>query len=290
MTIAVVGKEVRIVTPEGQRWALGLDEAAGLLKPKRMDTCDVVVPDGVKYIRSNGARTVWVHQTPPKVHNFRWIRPDSPAPFGPEAAYRDVKIALPYVVVFAMFACDPRGRMQLGGENECFFRNDPVRGPSDDLFYPALLNCSKFHETEGHPLSWICTQYLDLNTLSRIEDDNERVRRSFTSLLSCLFETGFNLSSEHHEECSWFTASRGIDARIDTVEAWERATEEEDDLFATTIPWKPVGLSVQGLADRMLMRGDDRPRRQLAASDLARVVTNHGRQSDNGNDAEGKAS
>ena len=58
------------------------------------------------------------------------------------------------------------------------------------------------------------------------------------------FETGFNYSSEHNEGNSWYSASKVVDKRIQSMDAWEQATRE-DRLFALD-PENPL-LGVRGI-------------------------------------------
>jgi hypothetical protein len=150
-----------------------------------------------------------------------------------------------------------------------------LRDLSDELCFPALLNCSKFDPPQGRPLSWICTQHLSLKELAGIEDENERLRRELAALLHCLFETGFNYSSEHHEESSWFTESAACDARIATVENWEQATRS-DPLFALEVRWLPASTNVERIAERILANHHAKRTPVQSVAQLARVVINHG--------------
>ena len=273
--VEVVGQGVVATSPEGEQRVLPVDDVLARLSPPRMSTEGVVLPDGVKAVLSTGRVTIWVHQTPPGVHNLRWIADDSSEPFGPEATYREVRIALPYVVVLAVFVRDPRGRLQLFHANECFFRNDPLTSLDDELLYPALLNCSRHENGNGRPLSWICTQHVDAAALFKEEDVNRRLRSGLNLLLHCLFDTAFNYSSEHHEGDSWYGASKDLDPRIAKIDDWEKATRD-DPFFVTQIPWHPTEHTVRGVAERIMGlvgSGAGRPR---TANDVARVVLHHG--------------
>ncbi len=233
----------------------------------------MVLPDGVKMVFSRGRSTVWVHQSAPSVRSLKWIADDSPVPFGEGAKYRKVTIALPYVIVLAVFLPGPHGRVTLCDHNEAFFSNVPLTTPDDELFYPALLNCSKFEPQVGRPLSWICTQYLR-REFDRESDDNKRFELGLEGLLSCLFETGFNYSSEHHELTSWFSESRSVDERIASIGAWEKATAA-DPLFALKVPWLKTGLRVGEIVERTLKihrAGQALPR---SATALAGFIMNH---------------
>lgn len=241
-----------------------------------MDTGELLLTAGVRAVRSRGAVTVVVIERPPSLHRFNWIAADSRSRFGAGTKYREVTLALPYLVLLAVFTMGEGGRLTLApGCNECFFRNEPLRSLDDELCYPALLNCSKFRVQEGRPLVWICTQYLDRSFDAEC-DLNARVRGGIKALLHCLLETGFNYSSEAHEGSSWFTESRGIDPRIATVEAWQEASLQ-DQFFALNVPWLKTGLSLRQVTDRIFknLRATEPPIRTTA--DLARLVFNQRR-------------
>jgi hypothetical protein len=97
---------------------------------------------------------------------------------------------------------------------------------------------------------------------------------SFDALRRCLLESGFNLSSEHHESSSWFTASRKADPRINTVEAWEAATAQ-DPLFVLEVPWLKTHHSVRQVAERIFTQQQARARAVRTAAALARIIFNH---------------
>lgn len=275
--VTIEGQEVTTTSPEGHTATMPLEALLthlGRNGPSTLDASDLLLPDGVKWITSRRGHTVFVHQTPPAVHNLKWIAPDSPAKHGPETTYRQVRIALPYVIVLAFFEPRRDGLLKLGDRNECFFRNEPLRSPDDRLLYPALLNCSKF-ESSTKPLSWICTQHLARTRVPTGTGNNERVRRGIQDLMQCMLGTGFNYSSEHHEIASWFTESMQVDRRVSTVERWEQATRE-DPAFASGVPWLEVGRSVREVAERALRLQVGRDVRSRSSRDVARVLYNHG--------------
>ena len=143
------------------------------------------------------------------------------------------------------------------------------------MLYPALLNVSKFPNPEGHALAWICTQYLNAKAFHRIRDPNRRMRASLKELLACMFESGFNLSSEHNEGASWFGKSRGVDRRIQDVEHWESATNE-DPRFVMDVPWLEVGMTVAEVAERIVTNLTAGSGDVGTAEDIARFVFNNG--------------
>jgi hypothetical protein len=273
--ITIKGKDVHAVSPEGQTATISVHDLVTKLSHQRMDTNGVVLPDGIKSVASRGPVTIWVHQTPPRVWQFKWISTDSPKHYGPGAKYRMIKIALPYLVVFAVYAPGETGQVMLSQFNECFFRTHPLDDvEKDELLYPALLNCSKFHVAEGNPLSWICTQHLDRRQFFAEPNTSKRMRLGLKALLSCLLDTGFNYSSEHHEQSSWFSESVGVDPRVSTVENWQAATEK-DPLFVLDVKWLQTGLTVQQMCERIFrIRGANRPT-AMSAADVARIVFNN---------------
>lgn len=275
--ITIAGTEATSISPEGLEAKMDVETLLTRLGgegPSSVNTPDLILPDGVKYVLWRRGHLVVVHQTPPAVHGFKWISADSKARHGPGTVYRQVRIALPYVIVLALFESGRAGELALSGANECFFRNEPLRSPGDEMCYPALLNCSKL-ASPVKPLSWICTQHLERSRPPAGAGINERVRLGLLDLRRVLLETGFNYSSEEHELSSWFSESNGVDRRVATVEAWECATRE-DPTFACTVPWLAVGMSVREVAERTLTLAAGRSRRSRTSRDVAQVLFNHG--------------
>ena len=275
--VIIRDKKVVTVSPEGQQASMDLAklvEAILRTKGHNMDSCGVVLPDGVKLLASKGPVTIWVYERSPQVYSLKWIASNSPAPYGRKARYRTVRIALPYLIIMAVFVPGRRNRIQLHRYNECFFRSAPLKNPSTDtLFYPALLNCSKFDPPDGSPLSWICTQKLGYKSISSEPDDNTRMRTSLHALLHALLETGYNLSSERHEASSWFTESVSVDPRIATLERWEKETDK-DPLFVLDVPWLKTGLTLGQVIDRIFKILHARCPGIKSAEDIQRILFN----------------
>jgi hypothetical protein len=272
-TVTIEGDEVRAALPEGAAASMKLETLLERIQATVPDSRGAILPDGVKCVLPTGNGCIVVHQTPPRVYNFRWIAVDSKAEYGPGTSYRQVRLALPYLIVLAGFERSRGGPLRLGGRNECFFTNQPLDadGLDSELCYPALLNCSRFPDGPGHPLSWICTQHLRPNDYARGETLEQSLRMGLRALLHHLLETGFNRSSEHHELNSWFAESVAarIDPRIASVEAWERATAENP-LFVLEVPWLPTGLSLRKIAERRGHAGAQ----VTCAEDVARLILN----------------
>lgn len=248
-SLTIEGAEIRAVSPEGTSASMPVVDFVQKLGGRSSDSRTAILPDGIKASVSRGPIEIWIHQSVPEVRRFNWIADDSPVPYGPGATYRPVQISLPYLVTIAVFIPGRRGRLTLSDSNECFFTNAPLQDWGDELCYPALLNCSKFPSQDGKPLSWICTQFLNRSFESE-PDVHRRLRRGFRALLTCLFETGFNYSSEFHEGSSWYSESRTADSRIATIGAWEEASAKNK-LFALEVPWLKTGFTLGQVIDRI---------------------------------------
>jgi len=267
--VALDGHDVVVTEPEGALHRMPFGQAVSVLVPRWFGEC--VWPDGVKLVRELARGAIVVHQTPARVHSLEWIAEDSPVEFGAGVRYRRVRLALPYVLVLAVYTVDRTGSLQLSMLNECMFANAPLRSMDDPLFLPALLNISKF---EGHnglgTIAWLCTQHLD-RQFRGIPDPATRARAGLDALVGHLFQGGFNRSSEHNEGASWFaeTVAAGVDERVASVEAWEAATRD-DPLFATEVEWLPsgtVGENLARIASSLELEGP-----VLGALDLARIA------------------
>ena len=279
--LAVEGDDLVVTLPEGRQAKAPLAQVVLALEPRWFGDC--VWPDGVKLVREMSHGAIVVHQTPTRVHSLHWIAADSKADFGARTKYRTVRVALPYVIVLAVYRVAKTGQLHLSGANECFFANEPLSSVDDPLCYPALLNVSKMPEPktgDAVPLAWICSQHLN-RAFQKIEGVGRRSRAALAELLRHLFVDKFNRSSEQHEGASWFgeTMSAGVDERLQSIEAWEQATLV-DPMFATRVRWLPtemnLGQVLEHVAGYMKLGGEDK----IGAADLARIVVNRrsGRQ------------
>lgn len=270
--IYIDGDSLYAVTPEGKCGSMNLESFFEKITAPQNDLSGVIVPKGVIRQWTRGNAVIWLYEREPQAYNFRWIANDSAARFGRGAKYRDVKITLPYLEVFAAFTAVTPDHFTLTTANEAFFRNGPVTSPDNEIYFPALLNVSKFPRDSDRPLSWICTQYLD-RSFDREQDLNRRMRGALRSLLRCLIESAFNESSEHHEGASFFGESKHVDERISTIEKWEAASKEKP-LFVLDVPWLKTGFTVSQIVERMFKNlKATRPTIKTPA-DIARIIFN----------------
>lgn len=270
--VTLEGELATVKTPEGSEFSMNIPTLAERMGHS-MSTGQVILPSGVKSVLSQGPVTVWAWEKPPHIAKFRWIATDSPIPYGSGAKYRNVMIALPYLIILAVFVRDGNGLPQLVLKDECFFRNSPLKSLSDELSFPALLNCSKFSSQNGNPLSWICTQYLKHTQQMSSNDPGDRFQAGFEAVRYCLLETAFNLSSEHHEGNSWFGESKKTVAQVETVERWEAETKKNP-LFVLDVPWLPTGHTLKSAVDRIFLHHGAGAGFVKSAADVARIVCN----------------
>jgi len=209
---------------------------------ERSDTAALTepIPEGMRFIHRRGDAVVAVFEDKPQVRTVRWLADDSPAPFGPEAVYRTVRLAFPFVIFIVVFN---EGR--LTGVQQCFYRVEPIVTLDDPLLFPNLYNCARTPAARG-PLmeSWLCLANLrsDLRPLTW--------ERRAREIHSHVWGGSFNRSSEVHEGNSLWQTMKA-DPRVGTVERWVEESRK-DPYFVLSVPWKAYGKSVGQTAEEML--------------------------------------
>lgn len=261
---------VRYVSPEGQVFAMSVDELVKLVQQQVLEFGSGLLPSGVRAAYHCGRRTIWVGEFAPAVRPVRWIAPDSPVPYGPGTRYGVYEIALPYVILLGVFEGD-----MLSGANECFFRTAPLASEDDELFFPALLNVSRIRPSEGRSLAWVCTQHLNRRPIERASGTQPRRAVGWRLLCETLFDASFNLSSEHHEGASWYGESKHIDPRLSTIDAWQAASRENW-LFPLDLSYLATGHTLRQIVRRIFTNlNEGRPPGPVTALDLVRLMVNH---------------
>jgi len=181
-------------------------------------------PEHVRLMVSRRGGSVMgvVIEMPPGPRQVRWIRDDSPEPFGPGATYAPRHLSFPFVVLVVVFV-----EGQLSHLQQAFFRPAPLASADDPLYLTNLLNVARGYGQE----SWVCLVGLtrDLEDLAW----PERIR----TVARHFWEAAFNRSSEMHEDNSYWGTMRGLDPRLETPEAWEAATRA-DPYFTLGVPWR----------------------------------------------------
>ncbi len=269
--LTIQNGKVLLITEEGQQVQRTEAQLVDMLRAEFLPPLgDIALPDGVKFVEWRPPLLLVVHQLPPHVRQFRWIANDSPAGFGPGTIYRKVRLSIPYTITFALYA-QQSARLFLVGNNELYFRNEPLRSRDDRLGYPALLNVSRIRAPKRER-TWICTQYLHCGPQA---DWTVQLQ----ALLEHTWNGGFNLSSEAHEGASWYGASKGVHRDLHPVEKWEAASAAND-AFALGVNWKPVPLSAGEVMEAIFEENQQRgaapggrpPRRKKAPSLVSRFL------------------
>jgi hypothetical protein len=271
--LAIEGDRVLVALDDGTECSMPLPELVALLAPRRLDTCDYVLPDGVKCIYPGRHGQVVVHQTPPKVHCLRWTT-STPATRDLRPTYRTVRVSLPYVVLCIALRTDRDDVYMVTNACECYFTTAPLKSDQDLLAYPALLNCARGRDhTHEPPRSWVCTQHLDGMAFKVGRQRSELLAAAVKDVLHHVFESGFNHDTDRDQMTSWFTETvkAKIHPGLRSVETWE-AESAANPLFALEVPWLPSGMSVADAARRILARLDEGQRTPRTARDLAAWV------------------
>jgi len=214
------------------------------------------IPEGVRSVRGRGDAVTLVIETQPSVRTVRWLADESPVPFGKNAVYRTACLAFPFVILIVTFRAGG-----LTGLQQCFYRTEPLEKFTDSLLLPNLYNVAEAYGQK----CWLCLANLQTDLRPLCWNEKVRVLRSH------LWGGAWNKSSEHHEGNSYWGTMRGLDPRLKSLGAWEKATRQ-DPLFALKVQWKPLGRTVTEIVDEMLAKVAPRPT-PVTAAHLAQVLS-----------------
>ncbi len=212
------------------------------------------IPDGVRFVRRRGHVTVVAIEDLPQVRTVRWLADESPTPFGRGAIYRTARLAFPFVVVVVAFRMGG-----LTGYQQCFYRCQRLRTDRDGLLMPNLYNVASAYRQQ----CWLClaNRQRDLTPLSW-DDKIGEVRRH-------MWTAGFNKSAWVHERSDFWQATRELDPRVKSLDAWEQASRA-DPFFPLHVRWRPAVGTIGDVMAEML-DGAGSPRPLERPSDLAGV-------------------
>ncbi len=272
--VVIENTEATAICPEGVTAKMPLESLFKQVAGNRLTTGDFILPDGVKAVIPRGPLTVCVLECPPGLHSLTWIAEDSPVGYGSGIRYRQMRLALPYLIILAAFEIDGSGPLQISPQIGCFFRNAPLKSLDEELCYPALLNCYGRGPGGPHSFSWVCTAGLRASSKICSAPVGERLCASLEVVRQYVLETGFNHSDGQGGRASWFEASRTLDRRLNTVEAWRDASAL-DPLFVLDVPWIKSGYSVRQAVERISPASRRGSPPQPTAATLARFILNH---------------
>jgi len=208
-----------------------------------------LVPRGVtmRGTYQRGGRIVVMIEVEPGTRTLRWLRDDSPAQYGSLATYRDVHISLPHMYFFVGIERES-SYYTTTLCNSVYFANRAVTSLDDSLCDCHFFNCS----VDAYGMHcWICTQHVRF----RIDSPFGLAAK----LVEWFFNSGFNASSEHYEDGSFWGKFRDEmeDERVRSIDAWEQATRI-DAKFALSVPWRK-SFSVKKVFKDLTHWQDSRP-------------------------------
>jgi hypothetical protein len=256
--VRIADERARLVYGRGEFLDVAVEELFGVL----VDNADRgprwgLIPSGVRLYLERGGATALAVEIPPHTRTVKWIRDDSPEPYGHGATYGDYFIAFPYVLILVVLS-----RGEVTGVQQVFYRNKPL-DVDEQLYLPKLPNVASTASFR----SWICLQ--NLKSVARLS-----MCRKIEEIGNHVLVAAFNRSAELHEGNSRWSSMRGIDPRLDSIQAWQEATKS-DPLFVTRIPWTAAGTTLTKELRRMLeLVAPSRPIRSAAevAGLMARVT------------------
>lgn len=218
-----------------------------------------ILPPRVRFCCERRDATAVVIEVEPQARTVNWLTDKSRVPFGRGAQYQRYFLSFPYIELLIVFRAGA-----LTGYQQLYYRNAPL-GEDQSLLLPNLYNVA-----EGHgQRCWLCLQHLR-------EASGLPWPKKIDAIVDHVFCASFNQSSERHEGNSYWTSTKGVDPRVQSLEAWEKATRENR-RFALEVPWKPAGETatevLMGMLDQVAS-----PFLPRNAADLAGLLSLAGRK------------
>lgn len=217
--------------------SLAIGKRGATILPRTIGLIPTDLP--LRTIHMANGRLVFLVEYPPGPRTVRWLSDGSPAQPEPHSPYRDVTIALPYVLFFITTTWEGELR-----PSSVYFRTEPLKqlDYTDGLLDCHFLNCSP---NSCGVYCWICSQYMPQRPAA-----GQSLVEFVASCIDNFWFSAFNLSSERHEGQSFFGKGCGTrgetpipDPRVLSIRAWEEASRE-DPSFALTVPWNPAQRTV----------------------------------------------
>ncbi len=175
-----------------------------------------------------GVQMLTVLEIPPHCRTVRWIsgdhdnreghRADGVKPSG--TRYETRFLSFPWVVI--LFSTEGG---HVTGHQELFYRAEPMRPGSTELFHSNMCNVAKGYGWKA----WLCLQYLRAKQTTQAGLADEVIHHAFNA--------AFNRSSEINEGNSgWNAKMRKLDGRLKDLKTWEQASKREPG-FILGVPW-----------------------------------------------------
>jgi len=235
--IRIVGERVKVLEGRKTLFESKLPQVMKAIgRVTDRTTSSDILPEGIRLWRERGNAIAVGIELRPQRRTVRWLAEGSGASYGRRARYEDRFLAFPYIVLLIVFRDG-----ELCGFQQLYYRTAPLRSGHEDLLLPNLYNVAQGYRQR----CWLCLQMLE-----------DKVRAlpwpgKIDAVVDHVFSAAFNRSSEEHEGNSWWGSMRGLDPRVSSVEAWERASRENG-LFPLEIPWKRAGTTATQELNHML--------------------------------------
>ncbi len=205
------------------------------------------LPPGTRLALARGPSLVLAVEQAPQVRRVVW-RPGTLKETGES---RQAALAMPYVVYLVRFFHEQFEEMRV------YYRAAPLGTDEDALSLPNLWNV----QAAESPLARCRACLRGRPALEGLPPGAQA-----EAAIAFFWAAGFNLDVEDNA----FDHSRGLDARIASLEAWEAATAA-DPLFTLRVPWAPAGLTIRRAMEHLLHWGHAAPP-VADAADLADVM------------------
>jgi len=195
----------------------------------RRADCEIL-PRCVRVWRERSDATAVVLEVPRHARTVRWVASGPGKDFGPGTRYENRFLAFPYIVLLLVF----RNGKDTGFQ-QLYYRREPLESSSaseQELLLPNLLNVADGYGQK----CWVCLANLEI-------DPSQSWSKRIDAVIEHVFCAAFNRSSEVHEGNSYWGSMKGVDPRLESIEAWEQASKENP-LFVLDVPWKSAGTTV----------------------------------------------
>lgn len=188
-----------------------------------------LLPEGTRCLsyRKETGDGVLVLEQAPQTRTITWTDRNQTECRG---KIKKLELAFPFVVLVCKISSD------LINEVRIFYRTSLISSLQDELLHTNLRNTF----TDNCK---ICLGFIGGGRVFNAEILSPRFRGNLVEqveqIFSKLWENCFNADIDTDE----FTETRGVDKRIATVEAWQRASQE-DELFPLSVRWRKTGKTV----------------------------------------------
>ena len=188
-------------------------------------TNDIAFPPGTKFVFSGNGKTYYVIEQPPQVRTVGWNNKEHAGRWA---------FAFPYIVFIVVIGNKKKDFITL----HAFYRNEPLSGVSDDLFFPALPDVMHGKYDNGERFSEVCFPGTEISG---------NVDAVVSSVLQSFWNSDFQMSVH---QGSFFPLYKTKLPQIWELKKWHAATKK-DPQFVLSLPWIPAGVTLEGAVEEI---------------------------------------